>query len=62
MKLEKSTIVLVKIKACQLENPNCDDILDDLAELVLSYGGTVLVLPLENMPTTTGIAAVYRHN
>ena len=34
--------------------------LDDLAELVLRRKGTVVVVPRERMPTTTGLAAIYR--
>jgi len=37
-----------------------DDVLDDLAELVLKYGGQVVIVPNEQMPTQTGIAAIYR--
>lgn len=37
-----------------------DDLLDDLAELVISLGGNVVVVPSERMPTTTGVAAIYR--
>jgi hypothetical protein len=37
-----------------------DDLLDDLAELVLKSGGQVVIVPNEQMPTQTGIAAIYR--
>lgn len=37
-----------------------DDLLDDLAELVLRNGGQVVIVPPERMPTETGIAAIYR--
>lgn len=37
------------------------DMLDDLAELVLKTGGTVTVVPADQMPTTTGLAAIYRY-
>ncbi len=37
-----------------------DDLLDDLAELVLMRKGQVVVVPHEQMPTQTGLAAVYR--
>jgi hypothetical protein len=37
-----------------------DDLLDDVAELVLAKGGDVVVAPAERMPTTTGLAAIYR--
>lgn len=37
-----------------------DDILDDLAEIVLRRGGEVIVVPGERMPTSTGLAAIFR--
>lgn len=37
-----------------------DDVLDDIAELVLNNGGQVVIVPKEQMPTRTGIAAIYR--
>ena len=51
-----------KIKFGDIESTDFDDILDDLAELVLLYGGKVYVLPKDKMPSTTGIAAIYRYN
>mgnify|MGYP006188947727 FL=1 len=40
--------------------PHVDDLLDDIAELVLRNGGQVVVVPAERMPTQTGLAAIYR--
>jgi hypothetical protein len=37
-----------------------DDVLDDLAELVLARKGTVVVVPSDRMPTRTGVAATFR--
>jgi hypothetical protein len=37
-----------------------DDLLDDIAELVLRKGGEVVVVPSEKMPTPAGVAAIYR--
>ncbi len=37
-----------------------DDLLDELAEMVLRKGGDVLVAPPERMPTTVGAAGIYR--
>ena len=37
-----------------------DDVLDDVAELVLKNGGQVVVIPKERMPAPTGTAAIYR--
>lgn len=44
-----------------LEHPEVDDLLDDLAALALKRGGQLIVVPAERMPTQTGIAAIYRH-
>lgn len=51
-----------EIKFGNIESPDYDDILDDLAELVLSGGGTVFVLSKDRMPSATGIAAIYRYS
>lgn len=37
-----------------------DDVLDDIAELVLKNGGQVVIVPTEEMPTQSGVAAIYR--
>ena len=50
-----------KVAAGQLDDPEVDDVLDDLGELVLKAGGEVVMVPAERMPTTTGAAAVYRY-
>ena len=44
-----------------IENPEVDDLLDDLSELVLKTGGQVMVVPSDKMPTKTGLAAIYRY-
>lgn len=36
------------------------DLLDDIAEAVLAHGGQVVVVPGPRMPSTTGLAAIYR--
>ncbi|APW63280.1 hypothetical protein [Paludisphaera borealis] len=41
-------------------HPTGDDLLDDLAELVLRQGGDVVVVPTDRMPTDSGAAATYR--
>jgi hypothetical protein len=43
-----------------LSVPNVDDLLDDIAEIVLRKGGGVVVVPSERMPSQTGAAAIYR--
>ena len=42
------------------EGEESSDIYDDLAELVLRRGGEVIVAPSQFMPTSTGIAGIYR--
>lgn len=46
--------------AITLGGSGVDDVLDDMAELVLAKGGEVVIVPAEHMPTRTGIAAIYR--
>ncbi|MGM0386256.1 MAG: hypothetical protein ACQERF_09805 [Actinomycetota bacterium] len=38
-----------------------DDVLDDLGQIVRSMGGTVLLVPAESMPTSSGAAAIHRY-
>ncbi len=49
------------IETRDLTNADIDDVLDDLSEAVLQAGGEVIVVPGERMPTTTGLAAIYRY-
>jgi hypothetical protein len=49
------------VRTDKLANPEVDDVLDDLAELVLNTGGEVVVVPHDRMPTDTGAAAIYRY-
>lgn len=44
-----------------LTRPDADDILDDLAEIVVAMKGRVVVVPTARMPTKTGVAAIYRY-
>jgi hypothetical protein len=50
-----------EVRFDDLQQPDVDDLLDDVAELVLKKKGSVSVLEAEHMPTTTGIAAHYRY-
>ena len=43
-----------------LAHPGVDDLLDDIAELVVRRGGEVIVVPADRMPTRSGGAAIYR--
>jgi hypothetical protein len=49
------------IKFDDLEHPEVDDVLDDLGMLALKMGGQVVIVPTEQMPTKTGLAAIYRY-
>ncbi|MBK7669835.1 MAG: hypothetical protein IPJ24_00410 [bacterium] len=42
------------------DSPQAEDMLDDLAEIVLGKGGTVVIVPADQMPTESGLAASYR--
>jgi hypothetical protein len=48
------------IQPDELANPAVDDKLDDLAEIVLRKGGEVVVVPKDRMPTSSGLAAIFR--
>jgi len=50
-----------RVEAAELSHPQVDDLLDDLGELVEKMGGRVLVIPAEQMPGRTGVAATYRY-
>ncbi len=50
-----------EIELGQLDDPDTDDILDDVAELVLAQKGNVVVLKKETMISDTGIAALFRY-
>ncbi|MFA6846171.1 MAG: hypothetical protein WCR02_10630 [Sphaerochaetaceae bacterium] len=49
------------VKYGAINNPDYDDILDDIAELTLLRKGNVLILPKDKMPSTTGVSAIYRY-
>lgn len=49
------------VQPADLNDPQTDDQLDDLAELVLKMGGEVVVVPADRMPTQTGLAAIFRY-
>lgn len=44
-----------------LVDPQIDDVLDDLAEIVSNKQGEVVVVPKERMPSKTGVAATFRY-
>ena len=50
-----------RLDLSDLTRPDADDILDDLAEMVLTMKGRVVVVPAARMPTKSGVAAIYRY-
>ena len=48
-----------EIRPARLADPEVDDLIDDLAEVVLRTGGEVVVVPAGRMPTDTGLAATF---
>ncbi len=48
------------VTLAKLEEPDVDDLLDDIGERVLAAGGEVVLVPSERMPSDTGLAAIYR--
>lgn len=50
-----------QIQRDELADPHVDDVLDDLAEMVLKMDGQVLAIPPDLMPTDADLAAIYRY-
>lgn len=50
-----------QVESAELMDPTVDDVLDDIGELVERMGGEVRVIGAARMPTTTGLAATFRH-
>ncbi len=50
-----------EIQTSDLQHPETDDLLDDIGELVTMTGGNVALIPQDKMPSTTGLAAIYRY-
>lgn len=50
-----------RVAHADLQDPTVDDVLDDLGERVERMGGVVHALPASQMPTTSGVAAAFRH-
>jgi hypothetical protein len=49
------------ISEAPVDDPRVEDLFDDLAEAVLRTGGNVVMVPQERMPSTTGLAAIFRY-
>ena len=50
-----------QVEGADLSDPQVDDLLDDLGDLVEKMGGRVVVMPTAQMPSQTGLAATYRY-
>lgn len=50
-----------RIEEGDLEDPEINDVLNDLAKMVYRDRGEVVILPKERMPCETGVAAIYRY-
>jgi hypothetical protein len=50
-----------RVEIADLYDPQVDDQLDDLGEPVVKMGGRVMVIPADQMPTRTGLAATFRY-
>jgi hypothetical protein len=49
------------IEKGDLANPEVDDLLDDLGEMVTKMGGKVMIIPHKKMPTKSGVAGLFRY-
>ncbi|MCL4811919.1 MAG: hypothetical protein KJ061_05525 [Vicinamibacteraceae bacterium] len=49
-----------RVELASLDHPEVDDVLDDIAEMVMAARGEVVVVPGDKMPDRTGLAAIYR--
>ena len=50
-----------QVEITDLSDSQVNDLLDDLGELVVKMGGEVIVIPADQMPVQTGLAATYRY-
>jgi hypothetical protein len=50
-----------KIDEAEVNDPEVDDALDDLAEMVISRGGTVRILRSGSLESKSKIGAIYRY-
>lgn len=57
-KIDKET---GSLKSGDPKSPDYDNLINDLAALVYKNKGEIVVLPKERIPSTTGVAAIYRY-
>lgn len=50
-----------RVAHADLQAPTVDDVLDDLGDCVQRMGGEVYAMSSSQMPTTSGLAAIFRH-
>lgn len=50
-----------RIETGELSDPETDDLLDDIGEIVEKLGGKVVVVPADKMSSQSGAAAIYRY-
>lgn len=56
-----TNLVTENVQNKDIDNPKVDDLLDDMSELAMRMGGTVSVLTKDQMPTESGVAAIFRY-
>lgn len=56
-----TNLVTGNVQNKDMSNPKVDDLMDDMSELTMRMGGHVTVLPADQMPSESGIAAIYRY-
>jgi hypothetical protein len=56
--VDPQTGVITRTAAGQ---PEGDDLLDDVGELVLRSGGDAVIVPVQRMATRAGLGAIYRY-
>ncbi|MBB5438112.1 hypothetical protein HDC92_001787 [Pedobacter sp. AK017] len=44
-----------------IKHPKINDLLDNIANMAITMGSDVLVIPLHDMPSQTGLAAIFRY-
>ncbi len=50
-----------RVILADLARPDVDDVLDDLASMARRRGGKVFIVPGEQLPADSGVAAIYRY-
>lgn len=50
-----------RVQSGDLSDPDTDDLLDDLGELVEKLGGKVIIIPADKMKLESGAAAIFRY-